>query len=205
MNRGMDIENRSMHIIDGFLADTSFPEEELPIVRRILHTTGDPEYRKIISIKNDFVKKAKELFSEEPKIYCDTHMIKAGVNKRTLKKIGGEIFCLVDDERVFKKSEETGETRSKLAIDLAANEGVEIFAIGNAPTALFRLLELTDKGILKPKLIIGTVVGYVGAEDSKELLRKYDIPQISIVGTKGGSNVAASIVNAILYEITKRC
>lgn len=205
MNKGMSIENRSMEIIDEYLKDTFFAEIELPIVRRIIHTTGDPEYRHIISIKNSFATTALQLFKESPKIYSDTNMIIAGVNKRTLNKLNGSIFTLVDDERVFKRSQETGDTRSSIAIEMAIEEGVEIFVIGNAPTALFKLLELTKEGRANPKLIIGVPVGYVGAAESKEELRKYDIPQISTVGTKGGSNVAASIVNAILYEITERC
>lgn len=205
MNKGMSIERKSMDIINEYLKDTFFAEIELPIVRRIIHTTGDPEYRHIISIKNNFATVALELFNDSPKIYSDTNMIIAGVNKRTLSKINGTIFTLVDDERVFKKSQETGDTRSEIAIETAIEEGVEIFVIGNAPTALLKLLALTKEGKANPKLIIGVPVGYVGARESKEELRKYDIPQISTVGTKGGSNVAASIVNAILYETTERC
>lgn len=205
MNKGKEIEDKSMLIIEAFLKDTQFNAAELPIVKRILHTTGDPEYRKIISIQHDFVAKAKEAFLHRPKIYCDTHMIEAGVNKRTLQKIGGEIACFVDEADIFKKAKETGETRSALAMDAAIESGFLIFVIGNAPTALFRLLQRIDEKKLKPQLIIGTPVGYVGAADSKEALRRYAIPQLSTIGTKGGSNVAASVVNAILYGITERC
>ena len=197
MNKGKEIEDKSMLIIDEFLNDTSFSLEELPIVRRILHTTGDPDYRKIISIQHNFVETAKTLFQNQPKIYCDTRMIEAGVNKRTLSKLGGSIQCLVDDEAVFAKAKETGDTRSALAVDVAIEKGFRIFVFGNAPTALFRLLQRVDEKKASPL--------YVGAADSKEALRHYAIPQLSTVGTKGGSNVAASVVNAILYEITERC
>lgn len=205
MSKGKEIETKSMLIIDEFLKDSEFTDEQLPIVKRILHTTGDPEYRKIISIKNNFVTKAKEAFRNEPKIYCDTRMIEAGINKRTLEKVGGSISCFVDEKDVFTKAKETGDTRSALAIDLAVEKGFSIFVIGNAPTALFRLLQRVDEQKIKPQLVIGTPVGYVGATESKKALCEYNIPQLTIIGTKGGSNVAASIVNAILYEITERC
>ncbi len=205
MNKGKEIEEKSMHIIDAFLQDTVFASEELPIVRRILHTTGDPEYRTIISIQHNFVETAQKLFRNKPNIYCDTRMIEAGVNKRTLAKIGGTIRCFVDDESVFAKAKETGDTRSALAMDAAIAEGFRIFVIGNAPTALFRLLQRVDEKKAEPALVIGVPVGYVGAADSKEALRQYTIPQLSTIGTKGGSNVAASVVNAILYGITERC
>lgn len=205
MNKGKEIEDKSMCIINEFLKDTQFSDAELPIVKRILHTTGDPEYRKIISIKHNFVETAQTLFRNKPNIYCDTHMIEAGVNKRTLQKIGGEIACFVDEPDIFERAKETGETRSALAMDAAIERGFLIFAIGNAPTALFRLLQRVDEKKVQPKLIIGTPVGYVGAPDSKEALRRYEIPQLSTIGTKGGSNVAASVVNAILYGITERC
>lgn len=205
MNKGKEIEEKSMHIIDAFLQDTVFASEELLIVRRILHTTGDPEYRTIISIQHNFVETAQKLFRNKPNIYCDTRMIEAGVNKRTLAKIGGTICCFVDDESVFAKAKETGDTRSALAMDAAIAEGFRIFVIGNAPTALFRLLQRVDEKKAEPALVIGVPVGYVGAADSKEALRQYTIPQLSTIGTKGGSNVAASVVNAILYGITERC
>ena len=92
-----------------------------------------------------------------------------------------------------------------MAVDVAIEKGFRIFVFGNAPTALFRLLQRVDEKKASPLLVIGVPVGYVGAADSKEALRHYAIPQLSTVGTKGGSNVAASVVNAILYEITERC
>lgn len=103
MNKGKEIEDKSMLIIDEFLNDTSFSLEELPIVRRILHTTGDPDYRKIISIQHNFVETAKTLFQNQPKIYCDTRMIEAGVNKRTLSKIGGQSSALLTMKRFLQR------------------------------------------------------------------------------------------------------
>lgn len=200
----MKIENKSMDIIDEMMGDVNFTEEEEIIVKRMIHTTGDFDYRHIIEFKNDFIDIAKETIKDSPKIYIDTNMGRVGVNKKALEKAGGEILTYVSDERVFKMAEEKGTTRSVCGIDLAVEEGIDIFVIGNAPTALFRILEHADAGRLKPKFVIGVPVGFVGAAESKEALRKYDIPSISTKGFKGGSNVAASIVNALLYMTVGR-
>lgn len=204
IKKPMEIENKSMDIIDEVMGDTNFSEEEMLIAKRMIHTTGDFEYRKIIEFQNDFIEKAKEQIKKGTKIYTDTQMAMMGVNKPALKKAGCEIITYVNDERVFEMSKEKGTTRSACGIELAAEEGVDFFLIGNAPTALFRILELTKEGKLDPKVVIGVPVGFVGAAESKEELRKYDIPQISTVGYKGGSNVAASIVNALLYMTVGR-
>src|SRR5690606_31336300 len=134
-------------------------------------------------------------------IYTDTKMAYSGINKTALSKTGCELKYFIDDERAKKLSKELGTTRSACAIDLAVSEGIDMFVIGNAPTALFRILELVDAGKVDPKFVIGVPVGFVGAKESREELRKYNIPSISTVGTKGGSNVAASIVNALLYMV----
>ncbi len=200
----MDIENKSMDIIDQVMGDTSFNEEEMIIAKRMIHTTGDFEYRKIISFQNDFIAEAKASISSGIKIFTDTKMAYQGINKPALAKANCELKCFIDDERVFKMSKELGTTRSACAVDLAVEEGIEAFVIGNAPTALFRILELVKTGKLNPKFIVGVPVGFVGAAESKEYLREFNIPQISTIGNKGGSNVAASIVNALLYMVVGR-
>lgn len=127
-----------------------------------------------------------------------------GINKPALGKANCELKCFIDDERVFKMSKELGTTRSACAVDLAVEEGIDAFVIGNAPTALFRILELVKGGKVNPKCIVGVPVGFVGAAESKEYLREFEIPSISTVGYKGGSNVAASIINALLYMVVGR-
>ncbi len=127
-----------------------------------------------------------------------------GINKRALSKTQCELKCFIDDERAYTLSKNLNTTRSSIAIDLAVKEGIDMFVIGNAPTALFRLLELVEEGKVNPKFIVGVPVGFVGAEESKEYLREFNIPSISTVGTKGGSNVAASIINALLYMVVER-
>ena len=135
-------------------------------------------------------------------IYTDTQMIKAGVNRRKFIELGGEICNFVHDEDVYKKAKERGITRSMVSIEKALTyKKIKIYAIGNAPTALFTLIKMVEKGISKPDLVIGVPVGFVGAEESKEALMKVDVPYIVTRGRKGGSTVAASIINSLLYMI----
>jgi precorrin-8X/cobalt-precorrin-8 methylmutase len=200
----MEIENKSMDIIDEVMGDTNFTEEEMIIAKRMIHTTGDFDYRNIIEFKNDFIEEAKDAISKGATIFTDTKMAYMGINKPALAKANCELKCFIDDERVFAMSKELKTTRSACAVDLAVAEGVEIFVIGNAPTALFRILELVKEGKINPKFVVGVPVGFVGAAESKEYLREFEIPSISTVGNKGGSNVAASIINALLYMVVGR-
>ena len=200
----MEIENKSMDIIDEVMGDTNFSEEEKIIAKRMIHTTGDFDYRNIIIFKNDFIGEAKKSILEKVTIFTDTKMAYTGINKSALEKAGCELKCYIDDERVFSLSKELGTTRSACAVDLAVQDGIDIFVIGNAPTALFRILELVKEGKANPRFIVGVPVGFVGAAESKEYLREFDIPSISTVGNKGGSNVAASIINALLYMVVGR-
>lgn len=200
----IEIENKSMDIIDSVMGDTFFNEEEAIIAKRMIHTTGDFDYRKIIVFQNDFVQQAKKAIKDGTKIFTDTKMASIGVNKPALAKANCEIKCYIDDERVFKMFKELNTTRSACAVDLAVEDGIDTFVFGNAPTALYRLLELVKEGKANPKFIVGVPVGFVGAAESKEYLREFSIPSISTVGNKGGSNVAASIINALLYMVVGR-
>lgn len=200
----MAIENKSMDIIDEVMGDTNFSSEEKIIAKRMIHTTGDFDYRKIIVFQNDFIKEAKKAILEGGTIYTDSKMASTGINKPALKKTNCELKCFIDDERVFELSKQLETTRSACSIDLAVEEGIDMFVIGNAPTSLFRLLELVKLGKVNPKFVVGVPVGFVGAADSKEYLREFHIPSISTIGTKGGSNVAASVINALLYMAVGR-
>ncbi|UTY34164.1 precorrin-8X methylmutase [Treponema putidum] len=204
IKKPMEIENKSMDIIEESMADVSFTEEEKIIAKRMIHTTGDVEYRKIIIFQNNFIGTAKRALQKGITIFTDTKMVMTGINKPALSKTQNKLLCLIDDERVFKMSKENGITRSSAAVDLAVQDGAKAFVIGNAPTALFRLLELCKEKKLSPEFIIGVPVGFVGAAESKEALRSSSFPQISTVGTKGGSNVAASVINALLYMMVER-
>ena len=204
INSPKEIESKSMDIIEEEMDKTSFTDEEKIVVKRIIHTTGDPSYKEIIKFKEDFVGEFKKAILSGEKIYTDTNMTKAGVNKKALNKNNIEIVSYVSDPDIFEKAKKNGTTRSYAAIEKAIEEGVKVFSVGNAPTALFKLLEEVDKGF-KPIGIIGVPVGFVEAKESKDLLYSYNnIPLITTLSTKGGSNVAASIINACLYMVTER-
>jgi len=200
----MEIENKSMDIIEEIMGDTSFTGEEKVIAKRMIHTTGDFEYRNIISFKGNFVEEAVDSIKKGGTIFTDTKMAYMGINKKALSKTRCKLKYFIDDERAYALSEGLNTTRSAAAIDLAIEEGIDMFVIGNAPTAIFRLLELVKESKVNPRFIIGVPVGFVGAKESKEYLREFHIPSISTIGTKGGSNVAASIVNALLYMVVGR-
>ncbi|MCI6609236.1 MAG: precorrin-8X methylmutase [Ezakiella sp.] len=198
------IEYNSMDIIEEYLGDVNFSEEELPIVKRMIHTTGDVDYRKIIEFKHDFVTKAINALKSGGKIYVDTNMICSGVNKEALRQANIEVVTYISDENVRKIAAEKGITRSIVGIDKAVNEGMTMFAFGNAPTALFKLIEHIKNGDIDPKFVIGVPVGFVGAAESKRELDTVDVPWVRTNGSKGGSNVAVSIINALLYNFTQR-
>ncbi len=200
----MAIEYKSMDIIDESLTDVSFQEKELPVVRRMIHTTGDVEYRHIITFQGDFVDVATKALKDGIKLYTDTKMGYQGINKPALEKSGSTVSYYIDDEDVAEEAKRRETTRSICALEKAVAEGARGFVIGNAPTALFRLLELVEEGKADPLFVIGVPVGFVGAAESKEALRNTSLPAVTTVGTKGGSNVAASVVNALLYMVVER-
>lgn len=200
----MKIENTSMDIIDGVMGDVDFSEEEMVIAKRMIHTTGDFDYRKIIVFQNDFIAHGKEALKSGIKIFTDTKMAYQGINKPALEKSSCELVYYIDDGDVREKAKEKGTTRSACSLEKAVENGAKGFVIGNAPTALFRLIELIKEGKVSPDFVVGVPVGFVGAAESKEELRKIEVPAISTVGTKGGSNVAASIINALLYMVYPR-
>lgn len=200
------IEVRSFEIITEGLkgAADHFSEEEQLIVKRLIHTTGDFDYVNITEFQNNPIESGMEALREgNCKIYCDTNMIVNGLNKAGLKKFGAEAYCLVADPDVAKEAQERGITRSMVGLERALKDPqTKIFLIGNAPTALFTLLE--QMGENKPKLIIGVPVGFVGCPESKAELSKYDVPFIRTNGTKGGSTVAVGVMHGILYQMYER-
>lgn len=200
----MDIEKMSFEIIEKELGEHSFTEQELLIVKRVIHTTADFEYKDLVEISSDAINVAKEVLKSGAIIYTDTNMALSGVNKRGLNKVNGKIICYVNLEEVHKEAKEREITRSMAAVEKACNDNVDIFVFGNAPTALFRLKELIKEGKANPKLIIAVPVGFVGASESKENMSELNIPYITVNGRKGGSGVAAAIVNSLIYMVTER-
>ena len=200
-----EIEKRSFEIIGQELGAIELDPLEEPVIKRVIHTTADFEYVKNLKFSEDAVSKGIEALKKGAVIVTDTQMGRAGINKSTLEALGGEAFCFMADEDVAAKAKANGTTRATASMDKAAAlDKPVIFAIGNAPTALVRLYELIKEDRLKPELIIGVPVGFVNVVESKELIMELDIPYIVAKGRKGGSNVAAAICNAMLYQCKPR-
>lgn len=204
------IEKESMEIISATLEkdypqDQGYTAQELQIVKRVIHTTADFEYASIMKFHRDPVGAAREAILAGSKIITDTMMVLAGINKRVLQNRGVEIRSLIGDRKIAQEAQERGITRSMVSMEHAVKDKDNgIFVIGNAPTALVRLIELAEKGKISPRVVIAVPVGFVGAAESKELLAQAPFPAIFTCGRKGGSNVAAAIVNAILYMLEER-
>lgn len=203
-SKPMDIEKRSFAIITELLGDTKLdPENEL-VIKRVIHTTADFEYVQNLVFSEQAVWKGIAALKSGCDIVTDTQMAKSGINKAILGKLGGQVHCFMSDSDVAAEARERGVTRAIVSMERAANLSKPcIFAIGNAPTALITLHELAKSGKLDPALIIGVPVGFVNVVESKELIIASDIPCIVSRGRKGGSNVAAAICNAMLYQIMR--
>lgn len=200
----MEIEKRSFEIITEELGEiaNNFSEEELLVVKRVIHTTADFQYADLIEFKNGAIISGKNALEKGSKIYCDTSMIANGLSKISLKKYGCEAYSLVSDVEVSKIAKERGVTRSIVGMEKALeDEKTGIFVIGNAPTALYKLMEYVKETGIQPKLVIAVPVGFVGAEESKEALENFDFPYIRVRGRKGGSTVAVAILHGILYGL----
>ena len=171
----------------------------------ILTAYSDFDYAKNLRFSEGAVERALEAIRNGACIVTDTQMAKAGINKRALARYGGEAYCFMSDEDVAAMAKKNGTTRATASMDKAAEMDEKlIFAIGNAPTALVRLYELIEEGKISPELIIGVPVGFVNVVQSKELIMHADVPYIVAKGRKGGSNIAACIVNALLYMIDNK-
>lgn len=197
-----DIEKRSFEIITQELNGKIPEDEKAPIIKRAIHTSADFEYADSLCFSEDVVNQALSAIKRGACIVTDTQMGKSGINKKSLGKFDGEVFCFMSDDDVAAIAKENGTTRATASMDKAASLDKElIFAIGNAPTALVRLYELMNEEKIKPALIIGVPVGFVNVVQSKELIMSTDVPYIVAKGRKGGSNIAAAICNALLYMI----
>lgn len=208
--RPEEIEKRSMEIIRGELERMGElpPADRLPIVMRVIHTTADFEFRDNLYFSPGAVAAGMAALAAGAWVVTDTNMAKAGVNKAALEQLGGEVRCFMADPEVKKAAAQRGETRAALSMEAAARLDTGgaplVLAIGNAPTALARARQLLEKGELTPALVIGAPVGFVNVVESKELWLDAPCPRIIARGRKGGSAVAAAIVNALLYEATGR-
>ena len=201
-----EIEKRSFEIISEELKQRGIdlPEEEAMITKRVIHTSADFDYTKTLSYSKDAVRIAKELILKGADIVTDTNMALSGINKKKLAQFGGQVHCFMADEEVARIAKERGTTRAAVSMEMASKlTKPVIFAIGKAPTALIQLYEMMQTSDWRPAFVIGVPVGFVNVEAAKELIMETDVPYIVNRGRKGGSNVAAAICNALLYELVK--
>lgn len=194
-----------MEIITKELGERTFQEPEFSVIKRCIHTSADFDYADNLKFSTDSVRKGIEAIKRGASIVTDTNMAFSGVNKTVLRSFGGDAYCFMAQEDVAVEAKERGVTRSIVCMERAADlKGEVIIAIGNAPTALIRICELIKEGNIKPALVIGAPVGFVNVIESKEMLEEMkEVPYIIAGGRKGGSNIAAAICNAMLYEAKK--
>jgi len=207
------IEAESFGIIDSLLEPADPEDPAYQIVRRIVHTTGDPSMAHSVVISGGAIGAGLAAISVRAGIYCDVNMLASGI-RPTAKRLGIDVTCLVADPAVVELARNEGITRGAAAVRLAARgsaasgeagdaqpgAGIDgaIVAIGNSPTALFELLRLASEDGVRPALVVGVPVGFVGAAESKEALQESEIPYITIPGNRGGSTIAAAVVNALM-------
>lgn len=203
IKKPMEIENRSMEIIAPHLQGLNLSDEQVKVYSRIIHAAGDVEYAPIIRLHPNLIDAAKKALQAGCNIYTDVEMVRTGINKRKLASFGGQVFCKVSDPEIAKIAKEQGITRSMAAMrSFGQDMNGAVIAIGNAPTALFEVLRMVKEENLRPAAIVGIPVGFVGAADSKaELAANNIVPYATVEGTKGGSPIAAAVVNAIMYII----
>ncbi len=200
-----DIEKRSFEMITEELGDRELPEDLAPIIKRVIHTSADFDYANNLVFSPDVLNLALSALKSGATIITDTQMAKSGINKAACAKLGCAVDCFIADPDVAQSAKDKGTTRATAAVDKACNiSGPVIFAVGNAPTALIRIFENREAGLVDPALVIGVPVGFVNVVESKELTIQSGVPHIVARGRKGGSNVAAAIVNALLYIATGR-
>lgn len=202
--RPEEIEKRSFAIISEELKaqGMTLPEDQEAVTKRCIHTSADFDYARNLTFSEGAVEKAKEAIRHGASIVTDTQMARSGINKKVLEQYGGQVYCFMSDTDVAEAAKRAGTTRAVASMEKACVlEEDLIFAIGNAPTALIRLYELIREGRIAPKLVIGAPVGFVNVVQSKEqILTLKDTPYIVARGRKGGSNIAACICNALLYQ-----
>ena len=200
----MDIEKRSFEIIAEILGNTPLDPENEPVIKRVIHTTADFEYVQNLVFSDHAVQTGIEALRGGCDIVTDTQMARSGINKTILSKLGGQVHCFMSDPDVAEEANARGITRAIVSMEKASRLPKPcIFAVGNAPTALISLHEQIQSGLLKPALVIGVPVGFVNVVESKDMIIQSSVPHIVARGRKGGSNVAAAICNAMLYQIMR--
>jgi precorrin-8X/cobalt-precorrin-8 methylmutase len=194
--QGYDIASKSREIVRSLIKDKikDLSEDERSIIERIVHSTADPEYADITKISDNFIIESLKAIKDKKDILTDINMVKTGINKYE-----GQIECYISDEETIKLAKEEQITRAAAAMRIAHDNGFDgIIVIGNAPTALFEAINLVNNKGMKVRSIVGVPVGFVGAAESKEALKKTKIPNIITEGPKGGTPVAVAITNSLI-------
>jgi precorrin-8X/cobalt-precorrin-8 methylmutase len=195
----VDIEAESFRIIDQEAGPHAFTPEQWQIVRRMIHTSADFDYLHTVRFHPRAITAGIKALQAKKPVITDTNMACTGIRKQDARRLGVKVGCHMDDPAVHAAAASAGTTRAAAAVDAAASEMADgIYVIGNAPTALLRLIEHVQSGRARPALIVGLPVGFVNAAESKAALAELDHPFITNEGRKGGSNVAAAVVNALL-------
>lgn len=192
-----DIERRSFDIIRETLSCYAIDERLLEIVVRVVHAGADFSLANLVESHNGAVEAARNAFLQGGGIFCDVEMLKAGISKTECSRLGLEPVSYIHAPQVRERAQSLEITRAMASVDLAVEEGIRIFAFGNAPTALFRLLEHVRKGAAVD-FVCGMPVGFVGAADSKQALSLSSVPAILMRGPRGGSGLCAACMNALL-------
>lgn len=201
--KGQSIEDASMQMIEDEIGSHNFDEFEWPIVRRVIHTTADFDFadKNTILFSKNAIQNGINALKNGCSIVVDVNGVIGGMNKQNPKTYGNEIVCRISDADIMEKAKQQGKTRSQVCMRASAEQiNGGIVAIGNAPTALLEVLKMAKEGIISPALVIGIPVGFIKAAESKEELVSSDTQYISNKGRKGGSAVAAAIINA-LYKL----
>ena len=194
-----EIEISSMAIIDGLLPPGDWSPGERTVVKRLVHTSGDPSLATAVRFSAGAVDAGVVALRAGAPVFTDTHMVRTGVNTSRVEALGGTVECLIADPAIVAAAKETGRTRAASAMrTFGARLDGAVVALGNAPTALREVLALAAEGIARPALVIGMPVGFVDAAESKDALMASDLSYIAIEGTRGGSPLAAAAVNALL-------
>lgn len=196
------IEAKSFEIIGEILGDKKLDSRYEAVIKRCIHTSADFEYADSLYFTDGIIETVQDAIRSGAYIVTDTKMAQAGINKKRIEAYGGKVLCFIGDEDVAQEAKARGVTRSLVSMEKAAQlDRPVIFAIGNAPTALISICDLVKAGKLRPAAVIGVPVGFVNVVESKEQMIKLGVPAIVARGRKGGSNIAAAIVNAIQYKI----
>ena len=199
----LGIEERSMEIIESEIGTHGYTESQWSIVRRVIHSTADFDfakpYRNGIIFSANAIENAFEALKKRRYIVVDVDMVLSGINKKSAAKIGTSMICNISNKDVLTISKNENKTRSKVAMRYSSEQiDGGIVVIGNAPTALFELVNMINEGVARPLLVVGIPVGFVSAEESKLELSKTNVEFITNIGRKGGSPAAASIINALM-------